>query len=73
MNEVTGRTIGTASIWIAVAVILTFGVFRMNWNGDLAMLFLLIIAVTLCAAAGISTAAIWGWKPNQRPSDNLLR
>lgn len=69
MSETTGRTIGTVGIWIAVAVILAAGVFRMNWNGDVAMLLMLFVVVVICTAASVSTAAIWGWKPSKRPSD----
>jgi hypothetical protein len=61
MSEATARAVGTVGIWAEEAVILAFGVFRTNWNGDLAMLFLFLIVLMVCATAGVSTAALWGW------------
>ncbi len=67
MSEATARAVGTVGIWAGAAVILAFGVFRTNWNGDLAMLFLFLIVLLVCATAGVSTAAVWGWRA-ARPS-----
>jgi hypothetical protein len=61
MSDATAKAIGTIGIWIATAVILAFGVFRMNWNGDAALLIMFMTVVVVCGAAGISTAAVWGW------------
>ena len=69
MTEVTARAISTVGIWIATAVILTFGVFRVNWNGDAAMFFMFMIVIIICFAASVSTAAAWGWKPGKRGAD----
>jgi ABC-type maltose transport system permease subunit len=66
MGEGMARAIGTVGIWLAVSIILAFGVFRLNWNGDSAMLILLLIVVMVCTAASISTAAVWGWKPSKK-------
>ena len=66
MSELTARAVGTVGIWIAVAVILAFGVFRANWNGSLAMFLMFMVVV--CGAASISTTAVWGWRPGKRDS-----
>jgi hypothetical protein len=58
MIDSTAKTISTVGIWMAVATILTFGVFRTNWNGA-GMIVLLIVVVAICAAAGVGTAAVW--------------
>jgi hypothetical protein len=55
-------------IWAGAAVILAFGAFRTNWNGDLAMLFLFLIVLMVCAPAGLSTAAVWGWRSARQPA-----
>ena len=60
MNEPTARAIGTAAIWISVAIILAFGICRMNW-GD-AFPFILVIAL-ICAAAAAATSFVWGLRP----------
>jgi len=60
MSEPAARAVSTVGIWLAVAIILAFGVFNHSWNGDGAVFVLLIIVVAVCAAAGISTAAVWG-------------
>ena len=64
MTDTTARTIGTVGIWLAVAVVLTFGVFRADWNGTLAMLLMLVVVALICAAATISTALVWAWRPS---------
>jgi hypothetical protein len=60
MQDSTARAISTVGIWLAVAIILTFGVFRMNWGDIVATMFMAIIVLIICAAAGIATAAVWG-------------
>ena len=65
MTDNTARMVGTVGIWLAVAVILTFGVFRTNWNGDSAMLGMVLSVAIICGAAAVSTTAVWGfpfWK-----------
>lgn len=59
MRDSTARAISTVGIWLAVATILTFGVFHVNWDG-IGILALMIIVLIICTAAGISTAAVWG-------------
>jgi hypothetical protein len=59
MQETTARTVATVGIWLSVAIILAFGVFSRNWNGDTALFALVVIVVTVCAAATISTAFVW--------------
>jgi hypothetical protein len=66
MDERSARAISTVGIWAAVAVTLAFGVFRTNWNGDVAMLLMFLCVVVICGAAAISTAAVWGWRPNKQ-------
>jgi hypothetical protein len=68
MSEFTARAVGTVGIWAGAAVILAFGAFRTNWNGDLAMLFLFLIVLMVCATAGLSTAAVWGWRAARPPA-----
>jgi hypothetical protein len=66
MTEPTARAVGTIGIWLATAIILTFGVFHMTWNGDIATLLMLILVLAICAAATIATATVWGWRPAKK-------
>ena len=59
MQETTARTIATVGIWLSAAIILAFGVFRFNWNGDEALVVLLFTVIAVCGAATISTAFVW--------------
>jgi len=59
MQDSTARMIGTVGIWLSLAIILAFGVFRANWSGDGPMFVMLLIVVILCLAATVSTAFIW--------------
>jgi hypothetical protein len=73
VSDQTAKAMGTVGIWIAVAVILALGVFRMNWNGDVAMLLMVVIVIVICGAAGVSTAAVWGWKPGKTTPEDRQR
>jgi hypothetical protein len=68
MGEATARAVGTVGIWAGAAAILAGGAFRTNWNGDTALLILFLIVLIVCAAAGLSTVAVWGWRPTRPPS-----
>ncbi len=59
MPDNTARTIATSAIWVSAAVILAFGVFRFNWNGDNALLALMFTVLMVCGGATISTVVIW--------------
>jgi hypothetical protein len=59
MSDMTARAVSTVGIWLAVAISLAAGVFQRNWTGDLALLMLLLIVVSVCGAAAGATAAVW--------------
>ena len=63
MSDNSARTIATISVWLSVATILTFGIFRMHWTGALGMSVLLMIVALICVTATIASAMIFGWKP----------
>jgi hypothetical protein len=56
MSSELSRTIATSDVWLSVAVILTFGLYRMT-NGD-DLLYLLATALITIPAA-VATVAIW--------------
>jgi hypothetical protein len=59
MHEYNARVVATLGVWFATAAIFIFGVFRMNWTGEIAGVFWMVVALAICGAAGGSTAAIW--------------
>lgn len=63
LNDNSARTISTVAVWLSMAMILTFGIFRVNWTGTTAMALIFIIVTLICAAAAFATAIVWGWKP----------
>jgi hypothetical protein len=63
IGDNSARMISTVALWLSVAVILTFGVFRMDWTGAAGMSVLLILVVFICVAATATTAMICGWRP----------
>lgn len=67
MNDSTARSVATVGIWLASAIVLTFGVFHTTWNGGIALLMMFILVLVICGAAAASTAFVWGWKPPTRP------
>jgi hypothetical protein len=68
MHPHTARTLSTCAIWIAVAVILTFGVFRMTWDGISGLFVLPMAILIICGMAGYATSEVWKQpQPRQWP------
>jgi len=63
VSATSARTIAVVAIWLSLAVILTFGVFNVHWNGAAALGAVLIIVAVTCAAAIIASALVCGWQP----------
>lgn len=63
LSENSARTMSTIALWLSVAVILTFGVFSVQWIGGEGMSVLLLVVVVICLAATTATAMIFGWRP----------
>lgn len=63
LGDNSARTIATIALWLSVATILTFGVFRAHWTGASGMSVLLMIVAVICLTASGATAMICGWKP----------
>lgn len=62
MGSETAKAISTSAIWLSTAVIMTFGLFRMN--GDF-LFFFFGMAILAVAAMG-ATVAVWH-QPNAKP------
>lgn len=60
MNVLTARTLITISIWFGVTIILTFGLFKIHFNG---VEGLFILTLLILSAAVITTTIIWLCKP----------
>lgn len=56
MNDIA-KSIATAAIWISTAIILAFGLFKMNFSGGGSILITLTVIVVL--GASVSTAKVW--------------
>jgi hypothetical protein len=63
LGDNSARTISTITIWLSIAVILTFGVFRLNWTGATGLSVVLIIVAMICSAATVTSAVVFGWRP----------
>jgi hypothetical protein len=63
LGDNSARTISTVTIWLSIAMILTFGVFRLNWTGTAGLSVVLIIVALICSAATVTSAIVFGWKP----------
>lgn len=63
LGDNSARTISTIAIWLSIAMILTCGVFRLNWTGASGLSVVLIIVALICSAATITSAIVFGWKP----------
>ena len=59
MTSELAKTISTTAVWVSTAVLTTFGLFRMNFNGELGGFILLLIVVAVFAGATLGTIAIW--------------
>ena len=63
IGENSLKLFATTSIWLSLALVLTFGVFRLNWSGVSAMAAVLLLIIIISTAATACTAMVFGWKP----------
>jgi hypothetical protein len=71
MNSELSKTISTCVIWLAVACILTFGLFKMNMSGDVAFIILFVIPAIMVLGAVGATAIIWkSPRDDKKPADS---
>ena len=77
MSEHSARAIAAVAIWLSIGLILTFGVFRLNWTGAAAMSVMFALVMLAFVAATICTAIVCGWKPwaqtNPGPTETAQR
>lgn len=60
MTSEIARTIATCSIWLAAAMILTFGgIFKISGDSAVVLAIMVGVPVVVCGAAAFSTRAIW--------------
>ena len=71
LGDNLARTISTISIWLSMATVLSFGVFRLNWTGDAGQSVVLIFVALACSAATITTTIVFGWKPWARTTPSV--
>ena len=66
MSEHSARAIAAVAIWLSIGLILTFGLFRVNWTSSAAMAVMFALVIVIFAAATAGTALVCGWKPWMR-------
>ena len=60
MNNELAKTISTCAIWLSVACILTFGIFKMNVNGyPVVFLIVFCLPAMIVGCALKATTTIW--------------
>jgi hypothetical protein len=68
MNE-WPKAVTTSSIWIAVGFSLGFGLFKMNFSGDPATVFILPLILTVIIIGGATMATRIVWQSRQPNND----
>ncbi len=67
MNSELSKTISTSVVWLSVACVLTFGVFKMNVSGDaLPILILFCLPGAMIWGAVVATKVIWQARPEDK-------
>jgi hypothetical protein len=67
MNSELSKTISTSVIWLCVACILTFGIFKMNVSGDaLPVLMLVCLPGAIIWGAVVATRIVWQSRPEDK-------
>ena len=65
MVDGTARMIGSVGIWLSMAVVLGFGVCRMNFDSPPTFILALMI---VCGSAVVATWIVWrGHRPDMSP------
>jgi hypothetical protein len=63
MASHSAKALSTAAIWLSVAVVLTFGVFRMSYDGILGILMPPGMVALLGGFAWQATREVWNGSP----------
>ena len=58
MNNDIAKAISISAIWISTSIVFAFGIFDFNWNGEIAILFMLVISLSIIFTASSSTKII---------------
>ncbi len=61
MNSESAKTISTCAIWLSVACILTFGIFKLNADGEM-VVFLVFFCLPILIVGGAVKATTEIWK-----------
>ena len=70
MNNELAKTVSTCAIWVSLACILTFGIFKMNANGELVVILVVFCLPVMIAGCAVkATAVIWQAPPSQPPAN----
>lgn len=59
MSSETAKAITSVGIWGATAVILAFGLFKMNFHGDGSNFLFFALTTMIIGVAAYSTAIVW--------------
>jgi hypothetical protein len=64
MNNEFAKAISTCAIWLGISCALTFGVFKITANGDLAVLLIFfVLPCAMISGAVVATQAVWKSEP----------
>ena len=67
MNSELSKTISTCAVWLAVACILTFGVFQSHAASDFAVMVIFLFAPAIVVFGAVAaTQAIWKSRPEDK-------
>ena len=64
MSSDIAKAIASLGIWISIAIILAFGLFKMNFASDGSSLLLLALTALVVGTAAYATHAVW--KPEKK-------
>jgi hypothetical protein len=68
MTSDVAKTISTCTIWLSVAIILTFGLFRMNADG----IHFVVATALIMGAAIAATASVWHSNVTKSPTKSCV-
>jgi uncharacterized ion transporter superfamily protein YfcC len=58
MSDNSAKVLSVTAVWISTACLFIFGICKMNWHGNSAIMMMLLVSVVICIAAAYATKKI---------------
>ena len=58
MSDNSAKVLSITAVWISTACLFIFGICKMNWHGNNAIMLMLLVSAVICISAAYATKKI---------------